>query len=292
MVNKKIIAISEHCGIYIIRNDINHKCYVGSSIHIWERIRGHYSLLRQNKHWNVKLQKAWNKYEERNFTVIPIFFCEEGLELKYEEDFIRIYNSYKNGYNNIDIPGSKFNKGKKFTEEHKEKIRIAAKNRYSRIEERQKTSDSIKARYSDPETLKRLRERQRDPDLREKRRKISIESWKNPVIRERRSKAISNSFTEKVRQKISESNKGKKKSEQGRENIRKGCIEKYKNPENRLKTKEALNTPEVKKKLSDAMKRLLKDPEYLEKMSEAHKRGAKTRKENNIKRKNRDEDGD
>ena len=51
-------------GIYGIRNSISGKWYVGSSINIQRRWKKHIQRLRTNKHENIKLQRAWNKYGE------------------------------------------------------------------------------------------------------------------------------------------------------------------------------------------------------------------------------------
>lgn len=49
-------------GVYLISNNVNGKCYVGSTIHLDQRRREHFSKLANNKHINVHLQNAYNKY--------------------------------------------------------------------------------------------------------------------------------------------------------------------------------------------------------------------------------------
>ncbi|MFZ9660951.1 MAG: GIY-YIG nuclease family protein [Chitinophagaceae bacterium] len=54
-------------GIFQIRNIVNGKIYVESSVNldkIWNR---HYSQLRLSGHPNELLQKEWNEYGEENF---------------------------------------------------------------------------------------------------------------------------------------------------------------------------------------------------------------------------------
>lgn len=54
-------------GIYQIRNIINNKIYVGSTVCFKNRWAVHLFLLDRNKHGNSHLQSAWNKYGKDNF---------------------------------------------------------------------------------------------------------------------------------------------------------------------------------------------------------------------------------
>lgn len=45
----------------------NNKFYIGSSTNIDKRLKQHIGLLNKNKHYNSRLQKAWNEYGEHNF---------------------------------------------------------------------------------------------------------------------------------------------------------------------------------------------------------------------------------
>lgn len=69
-INKKV------SGVYEIRNTLNNKTYYGSSKCIKQRLTSHYSCLSRNKHANVILQNAWNKYGEENFTFRIVETCE------------------------------------------------------------------------------------------------------------------------------------------------------------------------------------------------------------------------
>ena len=53
--------------IYKIRNLVNDKFYVGSTMDTRERFRTHRKKLRNNKHHNAYLQASWNKYGEEKF---------------------------------------------------------------------------------------------------------------------------------------------------------------------------------------------------------------------------------
>lgn len=49
-------------GVYVIKNNVNGKQYVGSSIDLHMRRIQHFSKLRCGKHINSHLQNAYNKY--------------------------------------------------------------------------------------------------------------------------------------------------------------------------------------------------------------------------------------
>ena len=54
-------------GIYRIRNTITDEIYVGSSIHIYSRFKGHRASLRAGRHHSSRLQNSWNKYGSETF---------------------------------------------------------------------------------------------------------------------------------------------------------------------------------------------------------------------------------
>ncbi len=54
-------------GIYKITCTANKRTYVGSAINLRRRRKDHFSKLRENKHSNLHLQRAWNKYGEQSF---------------------------------------------------------------------------------------------------------------------------------------------------------------------------------------------------------------------------------
>ncbi len=87
--------------IYYIINTVNGKRYVGETIQYEIRQKTHLRLLKQGKHHSEKLQRAWNKYGEDAF-----IFQKESYEitnldelLKLEQQKIKEYNSYFDGYN-------------------------------------------------------------------------------------------------------------------------------------------------------------------------------------------------
>lgn len=89
-------------GIYIIRNIINKKVYIGQSVNMIDRFTGHLHYLRKNKHWNNGLQSLYNKYGEEVFNFSILEECAKDKLDNKEKWYIEYYNSYKNGYNNTE----------------------------------------------------------------------------------------------------------------------------------------------------------------------------------------------
>lgn len=65
------------CGIYMIRNKVNDKVYIGQSISIEERFCSHKRKLNNKTHDSRHLQYAWNKYGEEAFEFEIICECEK-----------------------------------------------------------------------------------------------------------------------------------------------------------------------------------------------------------------------
>ena len=89
-------------GIYAIVNKVNGKQYVGSSKDIQNRFVRHKYDLKNNKHINLHLQNAWNKYHEDSFDFEILEKLDEQTsekdlgneEQKYIDsyDFGKLYN--------------------------------------------------------------------------------------------------------------------------------------------------------------------------------------------------------
>lgn len=87
--------------IYKIENLINHKKYIGLTNNIARRRARHFTDLRRNVHDNHFLQKEYNIYGEENFS-FNIEFEGDVTEKEIgdkEKEYIKKYDSYKNGYN-------------------------------------------------------------------------------------------------------------------------------------------------------------------------------------------------
>lgn len=90
-------------GIYKIENLINHKVYIGQSIHIERRWKEHCFPSK-----NTVIAKAIKKYGKENFSFQVLEECSEQELNKKEQFYIKKFNSVTpNGYNIVDyIDGS------------------------------------------------------------------------------------------------------------------------------------------------------------------------------------------
>jgi len=148
------------CGIYKIRNIVNGKVYIGSTVNFRKRFSLHKLLLTRNKHHSKHLQNAWNKDGEENFIFEIIEEIEPNKEKLLEREQCWI-DSLTPEYNISNVAGSCL--GVKRSDETKKKISEAnkkkktyppwnkgLKNIFSE-EVRKKMSDAAKLR---PPTMK------------------------------------------------------------------------------------------------------------------------------------------
>lgn len=112
-------------GIYLIKNIITKKVYVGCSLNIKDRWKSHRVSLKRKKHHSIHLQRAWNKYGENCFIFGVLEFCEKEDLQKMEQYYLDFYKSYENnkGYNILKfsdnvLATSELFKNKPKTKEH------------------------------------------------------------------------------------------------------------------------------------------------------------------------------
>lgn len=157
LISDSFKDIPNSSGVYMIKNILDGKKYIGSSVTIRTRLYSHRSELRNNHHRNAKLQNAFNKYGEKFFVVCVLELCEPIVStiLFLEQKYLDLNPEY----NIAKIAGTSYNKncseenrtkwrnnklgtklsqetkdrisfsniGRKFSKETKLKISIAAK---------------------------------------------------------------------------------------------------------------------------------------------------------------------
>ena len=84
-------------GIYRLRFSGTEKAYIGQSITLESRLEGHISLLKNNKHYNWKVQEAYKEFGKPTLEIICNCSIRELNEC--ERYYIKEFNSILNGYN-------------------------------------------------------------------------------------------------------------------------------------------------------------------------------------------------
>lgn len=86
-------------GIYLIKNKINSKVYIGASGNLEQRKQNNFTKLRAGKHHSLLLQAAFNEFKEENFSFVIL---EETIDLENREQYWCDYYKSNNpnfGYN-------------------------------------------------------------------------------------------------------------------------------------------------------------------------------------------------
>lgn len=104
-------------GIYKITNLISGKCYIGKSVNIEKRWKNHKiaAFNPNSTSYNYPLYRAIRKYGLDNFLFEVIEECELELLLKRESHWIKFFQSYEFGYNQV-RGGEDGGGGRKLTE--------------------------------------------------------------------------------------------------------------------------------------------------------------------------------
>lgn len=108
-------------GIYFIVNKVNDKKYIGSALTLNTRRNAHFSALRNNAHYNGKLQGSYIKHGHENFEFRIVARCPKEYLIKLEQWFI---DSCAPEYNIARVAGSTL--GRIATEITRDKIRARA----------------------------------------------------------------------------------------------------------------------------------------------------------------------
>ena len=78
-------------GIYKIENKINGKVYIGQALDINKRFREHKSALLNKRHYNILLQRSFNKYGIDSFVFEAIEECDGSILADREEYWTNQY---------------------------------------------------------------------------------------------------------------------------------------------------------------------------------------------------------
>jgi group I intron endonuclease len=190
----------DNCGIYIIKNKVNCKCYIGQSVNIKKRFIWHKSLLQRNKHYNDYLQKSFNKHGLENFEFSTYIEVDRNELNDYEilvirllkDDGIKLYNANDGGKQALNVSditraklGNKSREGwAKKTEEDKSNIALKRWSKFTK-EERSEIARKRELIVDKDKRIKSAKNAWIDR-TKEQRSNIIKKSWLNKTTEERR----------------------------------------------------------------------------------------------------------
>jgi group I intron endonuclease len=275
-------------GVYIIRNSLNDKVYVGSAVNFATRFYGHFSQLKNDKHHSKLLQRFVTKYglETLSFELLELTVSEKEAIIQCEQKWLDTYQSFNKtqGFNSCSIAGSTMGvrpnaatrlklsaakKGRVFSAEHRQKMSEAAKQRTPETSAKntgfkgRKHKEETKAKFSElarsrgPEALKKLHDGYKAWSATEEGRLVMSKMNKRPEKLARLAE-IARGMTDETRQKISKASKGRTHSEETRRKMSKANKGRTLSEETRRKISEAskgrTHSEETRRKLSEAAK--------------------------------------
>ena len=191
-------------GVYMIKNTVNEKYYVGSSVDIESRWKQHIKCLDNNTHNNKHLQNAWNKYGKDKFE----FLILEETSLQDVRDretyYLKKFNCVDNGYNLID--NANFGLGVSASKEVREKISAACSG----------TKNGNYGRKRSKEEIQMIRDKRWGVDYVCKEAKSNRKTLQELAVSRKiagekiRKAKLGTHLSEETKQKLSEYRKGKK----------------------------------------------------------------------------------
>lgn len=142
--------IARSSGVYSITNQTTHQIYYGSSVDLERRYKAHCYLLSTGKHPNQKLQRSWDKYGSEQFVFEVVNLVEEERLIDCEQDHIDLIFGADSSFNLSPTAGSTL--GYRHSPEAKLKMSSASKAQFRNEERYQKVSASLAGRMGHPQS--------------------------------------------------------------------------------------------------------------------------------------------
>jgi group I intron endonuclease len=206
--------------IYVIRNSVDNRAYVGQTTDFAQRKAGHVYSAKRGDH--RPLYQAMREFGVDQFSFDIIEECNDPrIASQREEHWVTHFDSFNNGFNLTQGGGYHVgNKGRKFTEEHKKKISEAHKGKIVSDETRKKIGEASRDRVLSEETKRRIGEAQRrrqprPPASEETKQKLSdaLKGRSRPDVAE---KLQGRELTDEHKAKIAAAGLGRRVSEETR----------------------------------------------------------------------------
>lgn len=163
-------------AIYVIRNRVTGRIYVGSAMNATRRFIEHRRDLKAGNHANAKLQSSWCKHGAEAFEFQVIEIVEDPARLlAREQHWIDTMEAVGKGYNLNPTAGS--NLGLKMSNASRQRMSEAAKGKPKSPEHVEKVRQALKGRTMTDEQRMKMRlaklGKKRAPHSEETRRKMS-----------------------------------------------------------------------------------------------------------------------
>ena len=187
--------LTKQTGVFLIRNVVNGKLYVGSASKSFKlRWQNHLKLLKAGNHHSEKLQKDFDSYGKDSFEFEIALTCGPKNCLFYEQQFIDQLDVVHKGYNVSPHAGAPM-RGRKHSKEAKQKMRAAGLGKKKSPEHAQHISEAkrgVPLSLKNCEGIKRSwKIRRLTPVSEETRNKLSEASLGRPVSEKSRQAIIS-----------------------------------------------------------------------------------------------------
>jgi hypothetical protein len=177
--------------IYVIRRINTDSFYAGSTVDCARRWPEHKKKLRKNKHPTPPLQAAWNKYGEEAFEFLTVCECSTAMRNFYEELFLAraTYNCKRKVDEIYPAAREKISKAKKgvaLSAAHKTALSEAKKGKPLSAKKQAQVQAQWSKLFADPEWVAKrsqaIKERYKDPELREKMRQQANQRWSKHAV--------------------------------------------------------------------------------------------------------------
>lgn len=187
--------MEKQSGVYSITNKENGKRYIGQTVNLHKRKLTHFWALRENRHPNCYLQRAYNEGAEFVFEVLEL--CAPTFLNEREVYWIAHFNSMRAGYNLCEGGASVL--GRELSLESKQKISLANKGRvFSQdiIDRRRRT---LREHLKDPEFAASYYEKMRNRPTYERTGQPMSEAQKKRISETLKGRVITQEHREKLR---------------------------------------------------------------------------------------------
>jgi group I intron endonuclease len=151
-------------SVYVIKNLLSGKVYVGCTNDVQQRKRAHVSDLNRKKHGSYRLQKDWDKQVKEDFEMITVE-CDiktESEALNREQFWMDYYKSYEegSGYNISPTAGTTL--GRRHREESRRKMSESHSGKKLSVDHRRKQSTALKGYVKSKEHQDKITEATRE----------------------------------------------------------------------------------------------------------------------------------